>query len=125
MSTNATSRSNSSSDLFTRLLQLLAAIVFIKWLAIGLSGSFSDAPHAFLVFFCLTFLIAAAIRNRLRRTSGVIAFLFSLWFSVFVIMSAFGDRSEWEWFEYMITFIGGPLGLIIVLLSAKRMIKKS
>ena len=112
------------SDAFARALQGLSFIVFLKWLVIGVQGNFKDAPHYFLYFFCFTFLIALALRKRLPRISGVIGFLFSLWFSIFVFGSAFGGMSGWEWYEYMVTFIGGPLGLLVLVLSARMIVRK-
>jgi hypothetical protein len=112
------------SDSFARALQGLSFIVFLKWLAIGLEGSFKDAPHYFLYFFCFTFLIALAIRKRLPRISAIMGFLFSLWYAVFVFGSAFGGMSGWKWYEYMVTFIGGPLSLLIIGLSVRILVRK-
>ena len=124
MSQTSSSQQTRISDAFARALQGLSFIVFLKWLAIGIEGNFKDAPHYFLFFFSFTFLIALALRKRLPRISGVIGFLFSLWFSIFVIGSAFGGMSGWKWYEYIITFIGGPLGLLILFLSARMITRK-
>lgn len=107
------------SDAFTRALQGLSFIAFLNWLAIGIEGDFKDLPHYFLFFFCFPFLIALVLRKRLPRASGVMAFLFSLWYSIFVIQSISGGMNGWKWYEYMVTFIGGPLSLLILGLSAR------
>lgn len=124
MSENTLSKQRWIKDIFTRALLGLSFVVFLKWLVIGIEGNFTDAPHYFLYFFCFTFLIALAIRNILPRISGVIGFVFSLWFSVFVFGSAFGGMSGWVWYEYMITFIGGPLGVLTLVMSIRMVISK-
>lgn len=112
------------SDAFARALQALTFIVFLHWLAIGLEGNFKDAPHYLLFYYCFTFLIALALRKRQPRTSSVIGFLFSLWYSTFVFGPVFGGLNGWKWYEYMATFIGGPLSLLIIGLSLRMIIRK-
>jgi len=124
MSDTSTNKQARISDIFAKCLMGLAAMVFLKWLAIGLEGNFKDAPHYFLFFFCLTFLVAILIRKRTPRTSGIMGFLFSLWYSVFIFSSAAEGFDGWKWYEYMVTFIGGPLALLILGLSVRMIIKK-
>jgi hypothetical protein len=124
MSEASSSQLTRINGTFARALQGLSFIVFLKWLAIGLEGSFKDAPHYFLYFFCFTFLIALGIRRRFPRISAIMGFLFSLWYAVFVFGSAFGGMSGWKWYEYMVTFIGGPLSLLIIGLSVRILIRK-
>lgn len=103
----------------------LCFVVFIWWAGAGIDGNFEEAPHFFLFFFCLTFLIALAIRKKRPRASGVIGFLISLLFSYLVLVSALGGISDWPWHEYVLTFIGGPLSLISLVTSVQMVFRKS
>ena len=124
MSEASSSQQTRISDAFARALQGLTFIVFLHWLAIGLEGNFKDAPHYLLFYYCFTFLIALALRKRQPRTSGVIGFLFSLLYSIFIFGIGFEGINGWKWYEYMATFIGGPLSLLILGLSVRILIRK-
>jgi hypothetical protein len=111
------------SDIFAKCLIGLATIAFLIWLASGLEGSFKDAPHYLLVYYTFTFLVAVLIRKRAPRASGIIGFLFSLLYCFFVFTITYGSDGL-NWYDYMVTFVGGPLALLILGLSVRMITKK-
>lgn len=122
--TTSTSKKIIPSDVYGRALLGLIAMIVVKWISIAGEIGLKDAPNQFLIAFGIPLTLTFLIRERLPRTSGVIGVLFGLFYSVFECLFLNGDFSGWKWYEYMVTFVGVPVALLIVGLSARRVIKR-
>jgi hypothetical protein len=96
----------------------VALISFIKYAALALK-SFADAPHFFLAFLVLPFVVAGLLVTRARRTAAIVFLLFGSLYTWAMVMQLFGGIEDNYWGDYMLVYVGMPVCVIGLVLAVK------
>jgi len=102
---------------FRQMSFALGAISLTKYLGIAFKD-LANAPHFFLIFLVLPFLVAAWLGSRARKMSAIVFLLFGGLFAWLMVQQLVGGIEDF-WGDYLLVFVGLPVSLVGIGLAVK------
>ena len=94
----------------------LALVSFIKYASLAVKG-FADAPHFFLAFLVMPFVVSALLLQWAPRAGAIVFLLFGAIYSWAMSLQLFGGIEDNYWGDYMLVYVGLPIALVGLVLA--------
>jgi hypothetical protein len=94
----------------------LAVISFVKYASIAVR-SFADAPHFFLVFLVLPFVVSALLVPRAPRAGAIVFLLFGGLYTWLMLLQLVNGVEDDYWGDYLLVYVGGPVAVAGLVLA--------
>ena len=107
------------SDRIERLRNVslaLVAISLVKYASIAVRDV-ASAPHFFLVFLVLPFVVSAVLLTRQPRTAAVVYLLFGGLYALLMVQQLFGGIEDDYWGDYLLVYVGMPVAVVGLVLA--------
>lgn len=103
--------------LFRTVSLALGAISLTKYLGLAIED-LANAPHFFLVFLVLPYLVTGVLVTKARKASAIVFLLFGGMFAWLMIQQVVGGIEDY-WGDYLLVFAGLPVSLVGIALAGR------
>jgi hypothetical protein len=116
-----------TTKLFRDACLALGLVGFIKYAALAVTAladnDFGNAPHFFLVFLVLPYVVCAVLARRTPPASAILFLLFGGLFAWLMIQQIVGGIEDY-WGDYMLVFVGLPISLAGLVLAVRVLMRR-